>query len=93
MASYFFCANQLLILYVNSFFAFCLSKLLSICRLASTYARFDVGICDTSTRVCIRSGDRILSYSIDIDRQFSKIWPTLYNKRSIQSIRNKWEEN
>ena len=39
-----------------------------------------------------RSGDRILFYSIDIDRQFLKIWPSLCNKRLRQSIPNKLEE-
>ena len=79
----------MLIIYL---FVFCSSKRLSICKLASTYERFDVGLHDTTTRVLIHSGDRILYYSIDIDRQFLKIWPSLYKKRSIQLIRNKLEE-
>ena len=70
---------------------FCSSKRLPVCTLASTY-RFDVGLDDTSTRVRTRSGDRILFYSIDIDRQLLKIWPSLCNKRLSQSIPNKLEE-
>ena len=31
-------------------------------------------------------------YSIDLDRQFLKIWPSLYINRSIQSICKKLEE-
>ena len=74
---------------------FCSNKRLSICRLVSRYARFDVGTIYTMpahARVRIGSGARILYYSIDLDRQFLKIWPSLYTKRSIQSICNMLEE-